>query len=95
MSYIRFGSPFQYVEGESKDYVFETDGEIEDYGGMETETIVEIMMRIGKKTDSLILTHMAKQLARKYAIELRPEEETTDTAYFDRVVKDCGVKNGK
>ena len=38
MSYLRYGSPLEFIEGESEDYLFMTDDEngkemIEDYGG--------------------------------------------------------------
>jgi len=52
MSYLRYGSVFRYVDGESKDYIFrastatnspsKTDY-MEDYGGISNEGLVELI----------------------------------------------------
>lgn len=76
MSYIRNGSPLKYVEGESTDYVYSTGEEIEDYGSISNETIVELLFRFGENSDDLIMSQMAKRLAENLNIKLRKKPLT-------------------
>jgi len=72
MSYMRIGHPMKYVEGESRDYIFSTGEDIEDYGSMENESIIEILFSLSENNkEGLILKHMAKRLAENLNIKLR------------------------
>lgn len=73
MSYIRYGSIYKYVEGESTDYIFSTIGTIEDYGSISNETIVELLFTFAEKgdDDDLMMSQMAKRLAENLNIKLR------------------------
>jgi len=77
MSYMRTGHPMKYVEGESSDYLFSTGEDIEDYGSMENESIIEILFSLSENNkEGLILKHMAKRLAENLNIKLRKEPLT-------------------
>ncbi len=76
MSYMRTGHPMKYVEGESSDYIFSTGEDIEDYGSMENESIIEILFSLSENNkEGLILKHMAKRLAENLNIKLRKQKE--------------------
>ena len=69
---MRTGYPMKYVEGESSDYIFSTGEDIEDYGSMENESIIEILFSLSENNkEGLILKHMAKRLAENLNIKLR------------------------
>lgn len=80
MSYIRWGYLLKYVEGKSKDYIFEASDIkgcfIEDYGSISNETIVELLFILGENNKDLIMSQMAKRLAENLNIKLRKKPLT-------------------
>jgi len=78
------GEPFKYLKGFSKDYVFPTTtkfkGEkydyIQDYGGIDNKTIIEILFRQGKWKKDILLIHLALRLAQNLKIKLRKKPLT-------------------
>jgi len=72
MSYIRPLSPYTFVEGYNDgDYVYRSDKEIEDYGEMSNETIIDILLCQAKRDKDLILNHSMIRLAENLKIKLR------------------------
>ena len=79
MSFIRWGEIFRFVEGESKDYIYESCGIsnfIEDYGNIHKETLVELIARRLYIQGDLFREYLIKQLADKLDVKLREKPLT-------------------
>lgn len=83
MSYIRGGTVYQYVEGDSKDYIFSTGDEIVDYDHITNETLIEFLAKIindnwcinDKVLHNYLITHLAVRLNVKLRKQPISEEE--------------------
>ena len=77
MSYMRALCPYEYIEGESDgDYVFSS-GRIEDYGGMKTETALDILFKqCSYVEDNDILIHCLKRICENLNIKMRAKPLT-------------------
>lgn len=110
MSYIRMFSPYKYLYGFSKDYVFTTEYRkkemIEDYGSISNKTIIELLLRFGDYQEDLISTQMGIRLAENLGIKLRKKPLTIDQEIDEsyKIMKkvskefglqDNGERNGK
>ncbi len=104
MSYLRFNSPYFYLYGSSDNYIFGSKEGIIDYGGTSNESIIEILLDIGKKEKKEILTHLGKRLAENLGIKLREKRLTTKQwleEYYKKLeevekeVQGLGVKRTK
>ena len=64
--------PYEYIEGESdSDYVFASD-RIEDYGGMKTETALDILFKqCSHVKENDILFHCLKRICENLNIKMR------------------------
>jgi len=78
MSYIRFGSVYKYVEGESKDYIYPSENIIVDYGDISNETLIELLFRhadirdnICPKFNDVLTQYILTKLAERLKVKLR------------------------
>ena len=83
MSYIRFGAEFTYVNGESRDYIFEDSmtGEVEDYGWITDEALVELIAR-GlhgyRDGDEVFREYLIEKLSDRMGVLMRAKPLTHD-----------------
>ena len=106
MSYLRAGSIFKYVEGESKDYVFpesykkgkKTIYHIVDYGSITNEGLVELFFIHVEAFDSLcpefdntLTDYLLKKLAEKLKVKLR-KKPLTNEQVLKLMLKKCKKK---
>lgn len=83
MSYIRAGHPLIYVEGESKDYIFnDYGGFIEDYGSISDTGFIELLFQRWKTEDNDFKNHLLKRLADRLNVKLR-DKPLTNEEYFE------------
>lgn len=96
MSYIRYGSVYWYVDGESGDYIFPSRTEkgealyIEDYGHISNETITELIAKYLDADFPEFKTYIIQHLAEKLGVKLRDTPLTSRQA-FDLQIKSYGV----
>ena len=78
MSYIRYGSKYLYVEGESDNYIYpstDTKGKIyiEDYNSISDNTLVELIIQYLDCDYREFKEYLAKKLADKLSVKLREQ----------------------
>lgn len=81
MSYIRFGSEYKFVKGESKDYIYPTKNKkgktiVHDFGSISNKTLVELLCRYAYIEDPLLphvnlKGYLINKLAEKLNVKLR------------------------
>ena len=75
MSYIRIGSKYDYVKGESRDYIYpyreKNKLKIKDYGSITNETLVELFCRHAKINDLILKKYLIKRLAEKLNVKMK------------------------
>lgn len=89
MSLIRYGSTYEYVEGESEDYVFhssmpkESEDFVEDYNQLSNETLVELALRAMNRPIKcdLCREYVMKKLAERLQVKLRKKPLTPQEAF--------------
>jgi len=85
MSYIRSGSTFMFVEGESSDYIYPTtqDGKtlIMDYGLLHNNTLVELIARNLSKDKYGFEKYLIQHLAKRLKVKLRKKPLTREEAF--------------
>lgn len=89
MSYIRAGSPYIYVEGNSDDYIFLSAGEkdfVEDYNHISDNTMVDLIARTLSDEDPMLKDYLFKKLAIRLGVHLRLKPLTKDE-WFDELGK--------
>ena len=85
MSYIRACSKFQYVKGESKDYVWSDGKHVIDYGGITDEVIVELLYRYLKTEDAEFKDYILFRLANRLKVELKSEPKKKGIAVTNHI----------
>jgi len=102
MSYLRVGSIFKYVEGESKDYVFpesykkgkKTIYHIVDYGSITNELFfrhIEAFDSLCPEFDNTLTEYLLKRLAEKLKVKLR-KKPLTEKQILKLMLKKCKRK---
>jgi hypothetical protein len=90
MSYIRPGTPYIYVEGETDDYIFLTDSlgkkYVEDFDKLSKKTIIDLIYRNwdAKGDQKVLKEYLLQNLAIMLKVKLRPKP-LTKTKY----IKEC------
>lgn len=84
MSYIRYGHPLVYVEGNSEDYIFghtqDKDGKwlFTDYGGISDTGFIELLFENWETEDNDFKEHLLRRLAGRLNVKLRPKPLTDE-----------------
>ena len=78
MSYLRWGHPLVYVDGESEDYIYSNGESITDYGKISDSGFIELLSRDWITDDTMFKDHLIKRLAERLGVKLRDHPLTDD-----------------